>query len=154
MIKVDYHVPIRRSPTDVYDYVTDVERIPEWQHVAGVKKVTKHDPGPLRVGSTFTMEREARGNVATIDATVTALEPGRRFDFHSIDNDGFVGDFSTTLSGTDDSTDLHWAVQMAPASLMYRLLQPMIAREIRKSASADFAELRSKLEGGAAGGAI
>ena len=37
---------------------------------------------------------------------------------------------------------------------MYRLLQPMIAREIRKSASADFAELRAKLEGGAAGGAI
>ena len=46
MIKVDYTVPIRRGPTEVYDYVTDVERIPEWQHVAGVRKVTKHDPGP------------------------------------------------------------------------------------------------------------
>jgi uncharacterized membrane protein len=78
MIKVDYHVPIRRSATEVYDYVTDVERIPEWQHVAGVRKVTKHDPGPLQVGSRFTMEREARGNVATIDATVTAMEPGKR----------------------------------------------------------------------------
>ena len=154
MIKVDYHVPIRRSPTEVFDYVTDVERIPEWQHVAGMKKVTKHDAGPLQVGSRFTMEREARGNVATIDATVTALEPGRRFDFHTVDNDGFVGDFSTTLAGTADGTDLHWAVQMEPSGLMYRLLQPMIGREIRKSATADFAELRSKLEGGAAGGPI
>lgn len=154
MIKVDYHVPIRRSPTEVYDYVTDVERIPEWQHVAGVRKVTKHDRGPLQVGSRFTMEREARGNLATIDATVTTLEPGRRFDFHTVDNDGFVGDFSTTLTGSDSSTDLHWAVRMEPAGLMYRLLQPVIAREIRKSATADFAELRSKLEGGAAGGPI
>ena len=103
MIKVDYTVPIRRGPTEVYDYVTDVERIPEWQHVAGVRKVTKHDPGPLHVGSRFTMERTSRGNVASIDATVTALEPSRRFDFHTIDNDGFVGDFSTTLTPGDGS---------------------------------------------------
>ena len=47
MIKVDYHVPIRRSPMDVYAYATDVERIPEWQHVAGVKKVTKATDGAL-----------------------------------------------------------------------------------------------------------
>ena len=112
MIKVDHHVAIRRSPTEVYDYVTDVERIPEWQHVAGVRKVTKHDAEPLQVGSRFTMEREARGNVATIDSTVTALEPGRRFDFHTVDDDGFVGDFSTTLAGGEGSTDLHWAVRM------------------------------------------
>ena len=154
MIKVDYTVPIRRGPTEVYDYITDVERIPEWQHVAGVRKVTKHDPGPLHVGSRFTMERASRGNVASIDATVTALEPSRRFDFHTVDNDGFVGDFSTTLTAGEGSTDLHWSVRMEPAGLMFRLLQPMIAREIRKSASADFAELRAKLEGGAAGGAI
>jgi hypothetical protein len=43
---------------------------------------------------------------------------------------------------------------MEPAGMMYRLLQPMVAREIRKSATADFAALRKKLEGGAAGGAI
>ena len=154
MIKVDYDVPIKRSPTDVYDYVTDVERIPEWQHVAGVRKVTKHDSGPLQIGSRFRMERTSRGSTANIDATVTGLEPGRRFDFHTVDDDGFVGDFSTTLSGDDGSTNLHWSVRMEPAGMMYRFMQPMIAREIRKSASADFAELRSRLEGGGAGGAV
>jgi uncharacterized protein YndB with AHSA1/START domain len=146
MIKVDYHVPIRRSPMDVYAYVTDVERIPEWQHVAGVKKVTKGTDGPLAVGSRFTMERQARGGLATIQAEVTALEPGRRFDFHTVDNDGFIGDFATTLTPQGDGTNLHWAVQMQPPNLLYRLLQPVIANAIRKSATADFAELRSKLE--------
>ena len=146
MIKVDYHVPIRRSPMDVYAYVTDVERIPEWQHVAGVKKVTKGTDGPLAVGSRFTMERQARGWLATIQAEVTALEPGRRFDFHTIDNDGLIGDFATTLTPQGDGTDLQWAVQMQPPNLLYRLLQPVIANAIRKSATADFAELRSKLE--------
>ena len=146
MIKVDYHVPIRRDPIAAYDYVTDVERIPEWQHVAGVKKVTKESPRPLAVGSKFTMERQARGGMATINAEVTTLEPGSRFDFHTVDSDGFVGDFATTLTGQGDGTDLHWAVRMQPAGLLYRLLEPVIANAIRKSATADFAELRSKLE--------
>jgi uncharacterized protein YndB with AHSA1/START domain len=146
MIKVDYHVPIRRNPMDVYNYVTDVERIPEWQHVAGVKKVTKQAAGQLRVGCRFAMERQARGGLATIEAEVTAIEPGRRFDFHTVDNDGFVGDFSTTRTPQGDATDLHWAVRMQPPNLLYRLLQPVIASTIRKAASADFVELRKKLE--------
>jgi uncharacterized protein YndB with AHSA1/START domain len=146
MVKVDYDVPIRRSPSDVYAFITDVERIPEWQKIGGIRKVTKVDPGPLALGSRFTMEREARGNVATIDAEVTALEPGRRFDFHTVDNDGFVGDFATTLTPRDGGTNLHWSVRMQAPSLLYRLLQPVIAREIRKSADGDFATLRRTLE--------
>ena len=146
MIKVDYHVPIQRNPTDVFDYVTDVERIPEWQHVAGVKKVTKQADAPLAVGSKFTMERQARGGLATIEAEVTGLEPGHRFDFHTVDSDGFVGDFSTILTPQDGGTDLHWTVSMQPPNLLYRLLQPVIAGTIRKAASSDFVELRKKLE--------
>ena len=115
MIKVDYHVSIRRDPTAVYDYVTDVERIPEWQHVAGVKQGDQGvDPGPSRSAAGSRWSAQARGGLATIDATVTTLEPGSRFDFHTIDNDGFVGDFATTLTPTGDGTDLHWAVRMQP----------------------------------------
>lgn len=77
---------------------------------------------------------------------MSALEPGRRFDFHTVDSDGFVGDFATTLTEQGDGTDLHWAVRMQPAGVLYRLPQPVIANAIRKSATADFAELRSKLE--------
>jgi uncharacterized protein YndB with AHSA1/START domain len=146
MIEVDYHVPIRRSATEVFDYVTDVERIPEWQHKAGVKRVTKQTAGPLAVGSRFTMERQAQRGLATINAEVTALEAGRRFDFHTVDSDGFVGDFATTLTQQGDGTDLHWAVRMQPPNLLYRLLTPLIARTIRSSAETDFVELRKRLE--------
>jgi uncharacterized protein YndB with AHSA1/START domain len=148
MVSVDYDVAIARSPGEVYDYITDVERIPEWQSVAGVKKVSKAAPGPLAVGGRFTMERVSRGRTATIDCTVKTLDPGRRFDFETIDNDGFRGDFATTLTPRDGGTNLHWAVRMQPPSLLYRLLQPVIAREIRKSADADFANLRRRLEAG------
>jgi hypothetical protein len=94
------------------------------------------------------MERESRGRVATIECEVTALESGREFDFHTIDNDGFVGDFKTTLTPTSEGTNLHWAVRMQPPNLLYRLLQPIIAREIRRSADTDFANLKTILERG------
>jgi len=96
------------------------------------------------------MERESRGRTATIDCRVTVFEPGREFDFQTIDSAGFAGDFRTTLTPVADGTNLHWAVEMQPPNLLYRLLQPMINREIIKSAEADFASLRARLESGGA----
>lgn len=152
MVRVDYDVDIARPPNAVFDYVTDVERIPEWQSKAGVKKVTKAAAGPLQKGSRFTMERQGRGGLATIECEVTSVEPGRSFDFHTTDSDGFVGDFSTTLRASGDGTHLHWSVQMQPPNLLYRLLQPVIGREIRRSAELDFPELKRRLEAGGQSG--
>lgn len=148
MVKVEYDVPIRRPPEAVFDFVTDVERIPDWQHEAGVRNVAKATPAALAVGSRFTMERTANRRTATIDATVTRLDPGREFDFTTVDSDGFKGAFRTTLTPTADGTNLHWSVRMEPPNLLYRILQPVIARTIRRSADLDFANLRRILEQG------
>ena len=44
MVKVDYDVAIARNPQAVFDYITQVERIPEWQSQAGV---TNRDSGDI-----------------------------------------------------------------------------------------------------------
>ena len=98
------------------------------------------------MGSRFRMDRESRGRMATIDCQVTRLDPAREFDFTTTDSSGFVGDFRTTLTPAPDGTNLHWSVQMEPPNLLYRLLQPMIRREINKSADVDFATLKRNLE--------
>jgi len=151
MIKVDHHVTIRRSPKDVFDYIAAVERMPEWRRAAGIRKVTKHAPGPLGLRQGFTIERAARRGIAAIDAEVTAFEPGSRFDFHTIDDDRFAADFATTLTQKGGGTDLHWSVRMRSPSLLYLLIEPIFARAIRNSAEADFEELRAKLEAEASG---
>jgi uncharacterized protein YndB with AHSA1/START domain len=150
MVKFETSVAIRRSPDEVFGFVTSVERIPEWQREGGVTRVVRADDRPMGLGSRFSMDRTSRGRTATIDCEVTAWEPGRRFDFHSIDSSGFVGDFETSLAPTTDGTNLQWSVRMQPPNLLYRLLQPMIANEIRKSATVDFANLKRLLEGGSA----
>ena len=147
MVRVEHEITIGRTPEAVFAYITRVETYAEWQRKGGVEQVTRVDDGPTRLGSRFQMQRRAQGGkLAKIDCEVTAFEPGKRFDFHSIDDDGFAGDFSTTLAATGSGTRLHWEVRMKPPNLLYRLLSPVIAREIRRSAAADFPELKRTLE--------
>src|SRR5205814_420797 len=103
MVKVDYDVAIGRNPQEVFDYITQVERIPEWQSQAGVKKVTRDMAVPLAVGSSFRMERESRGRTAAIDCRVTVLEPGREFDLRAMDSGGFACDCRTSVTRTSST---------------------------------------------------
>jgi uncharacterized protein YndB with AHSA1/START domain len=144
--KAQYDVLIGRSPQDVFDYITRVETYAEWQRKGGIQKVDRLTDGPIAVGSRFRMDRSMGGRTASIDCTVSAFEPGRRFDFTSLDTSGFRGVFSTTLTPEGAGTRLNWDVAMQPPNLLYRLLDPMIGREIRKSAAVDFPELKRTLE--------
>lgn len=148
MVWVQHDVRIGRTPEAVFAYLTRVETYAEWQRKGGIERVTRIDAGPTRLGTRFQLERRARGGtLAMIDCEVTAFEPGKRFAFHSIDDDGFAGDFTTTLTPVGGGTQLHWEVRMRPPNLFYRLLSPMISREIRRSAEVDFPELKATLEG-------
>jgi uncharacterized protein YndB with AHSA1/START domain len=147
VVTVDYDVAIQRSPEDVFAYITRVEEFADWQREAGLTGVRRTTPGPIGLGSRFVLERQGRrGRTAHIDCEVTAFEPGRRFTFHGKDSDGFDSDFDTTLRPTANGTDLQWRVQMRPPNLLMRLMQPMIRREILRSAGLDFPTLKARLE--------
>lgn len=147
MPRVEQRVHIKRSPGTVFAYLAQVELYPDWQREAGIVAVTKDAEGPIRLGSTFSMERRARGGTATIDCEVTAFDHGERFGFHTIDSGGFVGDFVTTLkAGGSGGTDLQWDANLRGPNLFYRLLGPIIARSLRRSAAADLARLKEALE--------
>ncbi|HEY3523029.1 MAG TPA: SRPBCC family protein [Candidatus Limnocylindrales bacterium] len=147
MVRVDYRVAIRRPPQDVFDYITRVEEFADWQHDAGVTAVRRLTPAPTGPGTRFVIERAgSRGGTAQIECEVTAFEPGRRFTFHGRDSDGFDSTFDTLLTPVADGTNLHWTVSMNPPNLLFRLLQPVIARQIRRAAAVDFPNLRARLE--------
>jgi uncharacterized protein YndB with AHSA1/START domain len=147
MPRVEQRVHIKRSPGTVFAYLAHVESYPEWQREAGIVAVTKDAEGPIRLGSTFSMERRTRSGTATIDCEVTAFDHGERFGFHTIDSGGFVGDFVTTLkAGGSGGTDLQWNANLRAPNLVYRLLGPVIARSLRRSAAADLPQLKATLE--------
>jgi uncharacterized protein YndB with AHSA1/START domain len=147
MVHVQRRVHLDPAPDEVFAYLTDVVRIPEWQAEAGIKKVTLADEGPMGVGSTFRMERQARGRTAGIACTISLWEPPQRFAFDTVDDDRFTGHFDTQLDpASAGGTDLTWTVDMQPPGL-WRLMSPVIRRAIDKAADLDFANLQRRLAG-------
>jgi uncharacterized protein YndB with AHSA1/START domain len=147
MVSVDYEVEIARSPQEVFDYITDIEQYADWQRQAGVTGARRLTPGPVGPGSRFVLERRGRGSqTARIECEVTQLRPAEQFTFHGRDSSGFESDFDTTLRPSATGTTLHWNVRMAPPNLLMRLMQPMIRREIVRSARLDFPTLKARLE--------
>jgi len=145
MIHVQRRVRLDRPPGEVFAYLTDVERIPEWQAEAGIKRVTRSGHEPMGIGSRFRMERHAQGRTAGIDATMNLWEPPHRFAFDTVDDSKFVGHFDTQLEeASGGGTDLTWTVDMQPPGI-WRLMSPVIRRAIDKAADVDFVNLQRKL---------
>lgn len=77
MVRFESSIEIERSPADVFAYLTDVERVPEWQ--ATCEQVTRISDEPLAVGSTFTDVRTFLGHKGESTVEVVELEAERRF---------------------------------------------------------------------------
>jgi carbon monoxide dehydrogenase subunit G len=72
---IEFHVA--RPPAEVFPYVADLERAPEW--VPDLISVEKLGDGPVRVGSRFRQEVRAAGRTGHAELEVTEYEPPRRF---------------------------------------------------------------------------
>lgn len=82
MRKVEVQVWIARPVDEVYDYVVDVDRWPEWRgDVVGGELLTE---GPVAVGTQARGIAKIFGRPFSIDVEVTALEPGSRFGYRPV----------------------------------------------------------------------
>jgi carbon monoxide dehydrogenase subunit G len=145
MIEVEWTGTIGRLPDDVFRHVADVERYPEWQRAAGIRRVERDDDGPLAVGSRFRIERVTQGQAGTLEATVTGFEPGRRFAFQARDSAGFDVETEISLAADGAGTRLTWRFTMTTPGLL-RFAGSMLSREIHRAAEADFATFKARLE--------
>ena len=77
------HLDIARPPDQVYAYVTDPSRFPEWQH--DVVRVRIQGGRPLSVGSRFTTTRRIGPVEQTMTQEITELSPPRRWAARGVD---------------------------------------------------------------------
>jgi carbon monoxide dehydrogenase subunit G len=140
---MEHSVHIDRPPADVFSYLTDVEKLPEWQSSA----VEASAEGELRVGARIREIRNFLGRRAESTLEVTEYEPGRKYSLRVVSGP-LSFEIRHELSPADGGTRLDWAAQ-ADTSRFPKLAVRMMAGTAERQFKGDLERLKRVLEGNA-----
>ena len=138
-IQADGGTTIARPIEEVFDYLSDPRNEPDW--LPGATAVDKTSEGPVGLGSTFVGHYARAGRVAL---ELVEFERPHRVTFraHSklVDFDDAV-----ELTETDGRTLLQARMHATPRRVM-RVLEPLMARTLRRQFAANWDHLRRAVE--------
>jgi uncharacterized protein YndB with AHSA1/START domain len=143
-ITLDLEVSVGRPSAEVFAHLTDVERWPEWLIASGIVRVELLDAGPLVEGSRLRIDQRVAGRAGTLDAKVTAVEPGTRFAVAGKDADGISVEIDATLVPDGAVTRLTWHLRIG-LPLRYRMLEGIATPQVRRAAALDLEAFRQRL---------
>jgi uncharacterized membrane protein len=142
MRQIEVRVWIDRPVDEVYGYVVDFARWPEWRNdVDGGELLTE---GPVRVGTQARGIARIFGRPFTIDVEVTALEPGMRFGYRPI-----RGALKTNNLYTFESRDGGTQVILTDdigLNGVFKVFLPVMPAFVRSGYRKDLAGLKAVLE--------
>jgi uncharacterized protein YndB with AHSA1/START domain len=140
VVRVQHTVEIARPARVVFETLTDVERVPEWQASA----VESHADGPLAEGVRIRERRHFLGHDGETELEVTVFEPDRRLALKTL-----TGPVRLTidhrLEETDGRTMVHVTAEGKPHGLL-RLAGPAVTARARQELRRDFDRLKAILE--------
>jgi uncharacterized protein YndB with AHSA1/START domain len=140
VIRIDLTIAIERSPEDVFELLTDIGRLPEWQTSA----IEAHCDGPLEQGSRVTEKRRLLGREVDSELEVIAYEPPTRLTLRSLGGPvKFTVDHE--LAAKDGGTQLTFVAEAQPRGAL-RLAEPVLARTAEQQFRQDFDRLKELLE--------
>jgi uncharacterized protein YndB with AHSA1/START domain len=143
MIHIEASAQVGRPRNEVFEFLTNVENLPRWQsEVVSVERLTS---GPLRIGAQFSETAKVGPWRLVIVGSVTDIKPNERFAFQArssgpldcevhFDLQPVAGGTRVTVSGT------------ARLKGFWRLLQPLLAGELRKQTRTELATMKLLLE--------
>jgi uncharacterized protein YndB with AHSA1/START domain len=145
MISASADITIRRPVDEVFAFLTEASNHQRWDSTS--IEMDPQSPGPWHEGLEFREVRrigprptEVRSRIAAFDATAHSM------DLESLTRPTFRGHWR--LSAVDGGTRLQWTGELEPSGPS-RLLAPLIQRQFGKTTTANFAQLKRVLEGGA-----
>jgi len=140
VVRVEHTVEIARPAEDVFAFLADVSRVPEWQRSA----VESRSDAPLAEGIRIHERRRFLGHDGWTELEVTAFEPGRRLALRTLRGPVKLT-IDHVLDEQDGRTTLHVSAQGRPHGLL-RLAAPAVAAKARQELRGDFERLKAILE--------
>ena len=140
MIDFTLESHIGQPPAEVFDYVSDPERLASWQ----TNTVSAVPDGPMRLGTRLReVHRTPGGKELESVVEVAEFEPGRVFALRVVE--GTPVHLRITLDPAEGGTRLRFRAHGQLTGAM-RLLQPVIGRVLRRQFSEQLATLKRVLE--------
>ncbi len=141
-------VDISRRPEEVFSYVTDPSRLPEWQESAvGVRQKGN---GPLAVGSRVAVTRRMGRQERTMTSELTEVNPPRSWAVRGIDGPvrGIVNGTIEPLEGGERSR-VTIALDFEGHGIGKLLVPLVVRRQVREEMPRNMQKLKERLESGA-----
>jgi uncharacterized protein YndB with AHSA1/START domain len=140
VIEVEHTLEIGRSAESVFEYLTDVSRLPEWQSSAESAALE----GELREGALVREVRTFMGRRAASTLEVTEYEPPRRFSLRVVDGP-IRYSVEHALEPVDGRTRITF-VGRGEARGVPRLMQGAVRRAVERQFVKDLEALKHNLE--------
>jgi uncharacterized protein YndB with AHSA1/START domain len=137
-------VEIARSPRQVFGYISDATRLPEWQ--PDVREAAFDQPGAVGVGSHGHELRHVMGSDRSMAWEVTDFEPGRRYGVRGVDGPvraHVTIDLTPTMDGT--GTHLEYGIDFEGHGVG-KLLAPLARNGVRNDLGGTLERLKRRLE--------
>jgi uncharacterized protein YndB with AHSA1/START domain len=136
---------IARPPEAVWAYAADILSHPEWMNVLEAEVVSGD---PVHVGAVGRESVRVGPKTYPLELTVSAAEPGRVIGWR-FDGGPMAGDALLELERVDGGTRATWSGEIRLKGL-WRLLEPVMAREVKSGEASELARPRRKVEAAAA----
>ena len=142
MIRIEASTTIARSPQDVFAYISDFSKNPEWQDGMIEARFTS-DP-PLRVGSTYSQVARFLGRRIESTFLVTEYQPGSQVQIESTS-----GPFAITVTREVRPVEggaRVTAIVEGGGGGFFKIAEPLLARMVSRTVQSDYRRLKGVLE--------
>jgi uncharacterized membrane protein len=143
MARIATSVEIARSPEDVFAYIADLPRHPEWQE--GLVSVTVETEGPSRVGTRVVHRRKLGPQTVATTSEITAYDPPQVVRFRGIDGP-IRAEGSQRVEPAGDGSRVLFEMELEGHGLG-KLMLPMARRQAARQVTASHENLKRILEG-------
>ena len=145
MAPISTSVEIARPPEDVFAYITDVSRHPEWQE--GLVSANLETDGPLHVGSRAVHRRKLGLGTVAVTSEITALDPPHVVAFRGLDGP-IRGEGTQRVEPTGAGSRVSFEMEMRGHGLG-ALILPIARRQATRQVAESHEKLKRILEASA-----
>lgn len=145
-MRFEAEVTIHRPVSEVFTFLSDIERIPQW--VTEMRGVRPTSPQPIAVGSTFDAEASFLGRSLRSPHTVTGYEPERLFAYRA-EGGPLPGTLHYGFTAVPEGTRVRVEAEVTPHGA-FRLAGPLLRRAGRRVYVRSLERLKGVLENGGA----